>query len=114
MTYQEIVEMVREVYENADARGIYEHIALQVNVTGEAAGIFYIEVANRQVSVEPYDYVDHDCLAIIDTQAAIDITEGRLTQREAQDMGLLRWEGNRDKLLQLTKIKLKKRHKKTS
>ena len=55
MTYEELVLRVRDVYENADAREVFEHIAVQVNVEGEAAGAFYLEVADRQVCVEPYD-----------------------------------------------------------
>ena len=45
MTYEELVLRVRDVYENADAREVFEHIAVQVNVEGEAAGAFYLEVA---------------------------------------------------------------------
>ena len=49
MTYEEIVEKVREDYEYADARAIFEHVAVQFNITGEGSGIFYIEVADRKV-----------------------------------------------------------------
>ena len=65
MTYEEIVEKVRNDYENADARAIFEHIAIQFNIKGEGAGIFYIEVADRNVCVEPYDYYDKDALVEI-------------------------------------------------
>ena len=41
MTYKDIVERVREVFEYADARNIFEHIAIQINVTGEGEGIMY-------------------------------------------------------------------------
>ena len=45
MTYDELVLKVREVFENANAKEIYEHVAVQIDVTGEAAGTFYIEIA---------------------------------------------------------------------
>ena len=44
MTYEEIVNIVRDNLENADAREIFEHIAFQFNITGEGSGAFYIEV----------------------------------------------------------------------
>ena len=51
MTYDELVLKVREVFENANAKEIYEHVAVQIDVTGEAAGTFYIEIAERCISV---------------------------------------------------------------
>ena len=62
MTYEDLVYKVREVFENADARKILEHVAIQVNITGEGEGIFYVEIAERHICVEPYDYYDRDCL----------------------------------------------------
>ena len=40
MTYEEVVRIARDAYEDADARNIFEHIDVQVNVTGEGSGIF--------------------------------------------------------------------------
>ena len=51
--YLEQVERFRNVYEYADSRNIFEHIAIQINVSGEGAGILYMEVADRAVTVEP-------------------------------------------------------------
>ena len=112
MTYEEVVHYVRDAYENADAREIYEHIAVQVNVTGEGAGALYIEVAGRAVCVEPYDYYDRDGLLTASSATIVDIAKGVLTFREAIDQGLLKVEGNMDKLTKLAKIKPEVAHKK--
>ena len=112
MTYEEVVHCVRDAYENADAREIYEHIAVQVNVTGEGEGAFYIEVAGRAVCVEPYDYYDRDGLLTASSETIADIAKGTLTFREAIDKGLLKVEGNMDKLTKLAKIKPEVPHKK--
>lgn len=112
MTYEEVVHCVRDAYENADAREIYEHIAVQVNVTGEGEGAFYIEVAGRAVCVEPYDYYDRDGLLTASSETIADIAKGKLTFREAIDKGLLKVEGNMDKLTKLAKIKPEVPHKK--
>ena len=105
MTYEEIVQLVRETYESADAREIFEHIAVQVNMTGEGGGIFYLEVAERAISVEPYDYVDRDGLLTLSTDTAIAVTKREIPFKEAVDSGLIRLEGNIEKIWQLSMIK---------
>lgn len=98
MTYEEIVDKVRDDFENADARSIYEHVALQVNIEGEAEGIFYIEIANREISVEPYDYYDKDGLVVTTAQTVSDIIDGLIPSREAYAKGLLEIKGDMDKV----------------
>lgn len=106
MTYEELVERVRETYEYADARDIFEHIAVQVNVLGEAAGAFYVEVANRQVCVEPYDYYDRDGLITVETNVVLQILDGSLKVEEAVRTGAMRYDGNQDKLKMMFRIKV--------
>lgn len=67
MTYEELVSSIQKTYAKADAKSIPEHVAIQVNVTGEGEGAFYIEVAEGEIHVEPYEYYDRD--AIISTSA---------------------------------------------
>ena len=107
MTYEEIVLKVSQAYENADAREIFEHVAIQVNIEGEGAGAFYVEVANREVCVEPYDYYDRDGLFTATGKTLMDIAENRISPKEAYDTGLLKIEGNWDKINLLKKIKTK-------
>lgn len=107
MTYEEIVHCVRDVYENADAREIYEHIAIQVNVTGEGAGAFYIEVAGRAVCVEPYDYHDRDGLITASAETILAIAHGKTTYEEALQDGRLSLQGNMEKFRKFARIKPK-------
>lgn len=111
MTYEELVLKVRDVYEYADAREVYEHVAVQVNVTGEAAGAFYIEIANRQVCVEPYDYHDRDVLVTADTSAILSVLDGSLDYKTAISSGAFRVDGNPEKVALFNKVKLSKRKK---
>lgn len=60
MTYQEIVEKVREYYKDANAEMIQGHLAVQFNITGEGHGAFYLEVADNIVHIEPYEYFNRD------------------------------------------------------
>jgi len=107
MTYEQIVDMVRKVFENADARTVYEHVAIQVNVVGEGEGIFYFEVADRQCCVEPYDYYDRDGLIITDAQTLRDLCSKKVTMSESLRNGTIKYDGDYRKLkLCLANIKL--------
>ena len=109
MTYEEIVNVVRDNLENADAREIFEHIAFQFNITGEGSGAFYIEVAERSVCVEPYDYYDRDGLITGSGEAIINISAGKIGITESIEKGLIYYEGNPNKLVAFRKIKLPKK-----
>lgn len=98
MTYFDIVDKIRDTYEYADARHIFEHIAIQINVIGEGAGALYIEVAERSVCVEPYDYKDRDVLVTTDAKTIVDVCDGNITYEEALESGRLHREGNMEKL----------------
>lgn len=110
MTFEDIVGMVRDVYENADARNVFEHAAIQINIEGEAEGVFYIEIADRKVSVEPYDYHDKDALVVTSAQAIFDISDGRHSWKEAKELGLVKLSGDMRKLALYNEIIFKKVH----
>ena len=98
MVYEEVVEAVRKTFENSDARNIFEHIAVEVDIVGEVSGAFYIEVAERFATVEPYNYYDHDVLVKASARTIVDIAEGRLNVRDAINDGLVDCSGDIRKL----------------
>ena len=62
MTYAEMFSKVKGMFMEADVSDINEHLAFQFNITGEAEGIFYAEVKDGRLSVEPYEYYDRDAI----------------------------------------------------
>ena len=110
--YLEQVERFRNVYEYADARNIFEHIAIQINVSGEGAGILYMEVADRAVTVEPYDYKDRDGEVFIEGSFVVSFLESGMSFDEAREKNLIRYEGNIKKLKTLKNLVF--RNRKTS
>lgn len=98
MTYEEVVAMLRHVFENADARNIFEHIAFEIDLVGEPEGALYMEIAQRAVCIEPYNYYDHDGLITTNAFIVRQIAEGKLGFTEALDKGLVRYEGDMRKL----------------
>ena len=108
MTYMDLVEKVRGVFENADARKVLEHVAIQVNVTGEGEGIFYVEIAERHICVEPYDYYDRDCLLIVPSSVVVELCEKKYTLKSAIAKGLVQFYGDERKMnLCLAKVKVR-------
>ena len=111
MTYEEVVDKVRTLYENADAREIFEHIAFQINLEGEVSGAFYLEVAERKICVEPYDYRDRDGLITASAQTICEITDRKMSFMDAYKSGKIRYEGNMDKFYTMMRIRLPRRKK---
>lgn len=97
MTYEEVVLKVRKTFEHADARTIFEHIAIEVDIVGEAAGAFYFEVAQRACVVEPYNYYDHDGVITATADTLCALADKKMTMMEAWDKGLIRYEGDERK-----------------
>ena len=70
MTYAEFFSEIKGRFMEADVSGIREHLAYQFNITGEAEGIFYIEVKEGKLYVEPNEYYDRDALFICSAQTS--------------------------------------------
>ncbi len=94
ITYEQIVERVRKTFENADAREIFEHIAIEVDIVGEGAGAFYFEVAERACLVEPYNYYNHDGRIVATADVIMKLATKKIRMRDAWYKGLIRYEGN--------------------
>lgn len=101
MTYEEIVQKVKEIFQNVDVSNISEHLAYQFNITGEGEGIFYAEVKDGKLDIEPYEYHDRDALFICSAEVLFKIISGKLDPVIAFTTGRLKVEGNIDKALKL-------------
>lgn len=104
MTYQELVENLRKLYENMDASAVEEHFAIQVNIEGEAEGALYIEFADGQIEVQPYEYYDRDLVITTDFETAIDLAGGDIEMLEAFENGKIQVWGDLDKAIELYDI----------
>lgn len=101
MKYEELVEQVKKVFLAADVSNVKEHIAYQFNIEGEAAGAFYAEVSDGELSIEPYEYFDRDVLFTTTAETLLDIISGKQDAVAAFTFGKLKVEGNFDKALKL-------------
>ena len=101
MTYEEIIDKVRDIFSDADVSGIDEHLAYQFNITGEGEGAFYAEVKDGVLDIQPYEYYDRDALFICSAEVLFKIISGRMDPILAFTIGKLKVEGSIDKALKL-------------
>ena len=59
MTFFEMFDAAKAGLKNADVSGLNGHIAIQIEVTEDGCGIFYAEVTDGVLNVQPYNYYDH-------------------------------------------------------
>ena len=78
MTYQEIVSEVKKLCAGAELKKYAKHLAVEVAITGEGEGVFYIEAKDRKINVEPYNYNDRDVRLTADAKNFIAIAKGEL------------------------------------
>ena len=104
MTYADMFSKVKGMLIGADVSDVKEHLAYQFNVTGEAEGIFYAEVKDGELFVEPYEYFDRDAMFTCSTETLFKIADGKLDPVLAVTLGKLKVEGNIDKALKLKSL----------
>lgn len=104
MTYADFFAEIKGRFMEADVSDITEHLAYQFNITGEASGIFYVEVKDGKLFVEPYEYFDRDALFICSVQTLRDLADGKLDPVLAFTVQKLKVEGNIDKALRFKEL----------
>lgn len=105
MTYADLFYEIKGKFMGADVSDIHEHLAFQFNIEDEeAGGIFYVEVKDGVLYVEPYEYFDRDAMFICAPDVLLGIAEGSLDPVAAFMEQKLRVEGNIDKALRLKEI----------
>lgn len=105
MTYEEFFNEFKGKFAGADVSDIHEHLAFQFNIEDEeAGGIFYVEVKDGALYVEPYEYYDRDAIFICAPDVLLKIADGKKDPIAAFTEQKLRVEGNIDKALRLKEI----------
>lgn len=104
MTYEELVKQVSSIAAKADASKISGHVAFQFNIEGEAAGAFYLEIADGKVNVQPYEYYDRDVLVMCTAETLLKIVKGKLDPIVAFTTKKIRVEGDLGKALMLKEV----------
>lgn len=104
MTFQEILARVKESFRNADTQAIPGRLAIQFNLTGENGGVFYAEVKEHILSIEPYEYHDRDVALNISTDDFLKVLDRKLDPVFAFTVGKLKVDGDIGKALEINKL----------
>ena len=105
MTYAEYFTSFKGRFMGADVSDIQEHLAFQFNIEDdEAGGIFYVEVKDGTLHVEPYEYYDRDAMFTCIPDILDKIADGELDPVEAFTQKKLKAEGNIEKALRFKEI----------
>ena len=105
MTYADYFYEMKNKFMGTDVSDIHEHLAFQFDIEDEeCGGIFYVEVKNGELFVEPYEYFDRDAKFIASPDTFVKISEGKLDPIVAFTMQKLKVEGSIDKALRLKDI----------
>jgi len=100
MTYEQVVTKVRSYFADADASKIDGVVALQINLEGKnTQGIFYIEVKDHQVNVEPYDYYDHNAIVTVNPTNLTKLLDKKLDPEVAYNSGKVLIDGDINSVL---------------
>ena len=109
MTYEELVQSVKNVYANADAGNVKEHVAIQCNIEGEAEGALYIEFSEGNIDVQPYEYYDRDAILTLSAANLLEIAAGKKDLLEAYHANEVSVWGDLDKVVEMKKVILPKK-----
>lgn len=107
MNFDGLVKKVREAAEDVDVSGC-DFLAVQVNITGENEGVFYVEVKDGKISVEPYDYHDRNCAITISMDNFQKLLGGKLDPVVGYTLGKIKVDGDVGKALEFSKLLRKK------
>ena len=104
MKYADFFADIKSRFMEADVSDIHEHLAYQFNITGEAAGIFYVEVKDGKLYVEPYEYYDRDAMFTGSAETFMKIAARKLDPVAEVGLMKLKVEGNIDKALRFKEL----------
>ncbi|MBS6398033.1 MAG: SCP2 sterol-binding domain-containing protein [Clostridiales bacterium] len=104
MTYADFFSEIKSQFMEADVSDITEHLAFQFNITGEASGIFYVEVKEGKLYVEPYEYYDRDAMFTCSADTLRKLSDGSLDPVLAFTIQKLKVEGSIEKALRFQEL----------
>lgn len=105
MTYESIVEAARNKFSDVDVSSVNETMAFQINIEGKAVnGIFYVEIKDGQVNVEPYEYYDRNAILHINGTNFIKLINGKLDPVVAFTTGKIKVDGDVGAALEMIKF----------
>ncbi|MCR5451795.1 MAG: SCP2 sterol-binding domain-containing protein [Lachnospiraceae bacterium] len=103
MKFDELLAKVREIAEDINPVG-RDFLAVQVNITGDDGGVFYVEVKDNKINIEPYEYNDRNCAVTMNMTDFNKLLDGKFDPVLGFTMGKLKVDGDVGKALEFSKL----------
>jgi len=105
LTYEQVVDAARNRFSDVDVSSVVGTRAFQINIEGKAAnGIFYIEIKDGHVNVEPYEYYDRNAVLHMNATNFIKLLDGKLDPIVAFTVGKIKVDGDINAALEMIKF----------
>ncbi len=104
MTYESVVQAARKKFLNVDVSSVQGTLAFQINLVGKVEGIFYIEIKDGRVHVEPYEYYDRNAILTMNATNFTKLINGKLDPVIAFTTGKLKVDGDINAALEIVKF----------
>lgn len=109
MAFADYFYEFKKKFDGTDVSDITEHLAYQFNLEGEeTGGIFYVEVKEGVLHIEPYEYYDRDAAFTCTPDILDQIIAGKLDAVDAFSAQQLKVDGDLEKALRLKELIAKK------
>ena len=104
LTYEQVVDAARNRFSDVDVSAVNGVRAFQINLEGRGAnGIFYIEIKDGKVNIEPYEYYDRNAVFHISAANFIKLLDGKLDPVLAFTLGKVKIDGDINAALEMIK-----------
>ena len=103
MKFQTIMNEVREKASSFDGSSYNDFLAVQVTLN-DLNEVFYAEVKDGKLSIEPYEYNDRQANLVISSDNFIKMINNQLNPTLAFTTGKLKVEGDIGKATELSKL----------
>ncbi len=101
MTYESVVLATRKKFMDTDVSSVPGTLAFQINLV---EGIFYVEIKDGRVNVEPYEYYDRNAILTMNATNFTKLINGKLDPVIAFTTGKLKVDGDVSAALELVKF----------
>ena len=103
MQFTDVFNEVKNGLMGIDSAKLDKDFAVQVNLTGECAGVFYIANKNGKFEVEPFEYNDRNGAITMDSEVFMNMLDGKTSAEMELIKGRLKIEGNPIALMKVFK-----------
>ncbi len=102
-TFTELFAQMKEKLEKTGSTALTGHAAYEFHIS-DLDGIFYVEIHDGQIDVQPYDYYDHNGVFTASAATYEALCDGTLTPITAYAAGRLKTSGGTDQVKEFMKI----------